>query len=346
MTDKQNIKALSVNDLEQWLAARGHSAYRKDQLIQWIYQKQAACFDDMSSLSKAFRTELEAAFTIDTLEPTTVQVSKDGTKKFLFTLADGSKIESVLIKAEDRLTLCFSSQVGCAMGCDFCLTATLGLKRNLTLFEMTEQLAAVQRQLSEGERVSNMVAMGMGEPLHNRKTLTEALRLFTHPFGFGLSQNRITVSTSGLVPEIPKLLADMPIKLAISLNATTDSVRDTLMPVNRKYPIQVLLDACRDLPLKRKGRVTFEYVMLHGVNDTKDDLDRLSRLLANVPAKINLIPFNPYPGSPYKRPPDAWVEHFQHTLLNKGFVACIRHSRGSDILGACGQLAAVPSIAS
>jgi len=342
---KQNIKNLSLDELGQWLVHRGHSSYRADQLIQWIYQKQAASFADMTSLSKAFRAELDTHFDIPQWMPETVQVSSDGTQKFLFRLADGEAIESVLIPSKERLTLCFSSQVGCAMGCRFCLTATMGLKRNLTLFEITEQIAAVYRSLPSDKRISNLVAMGMGEPLHNRKTLTEALRIFNHDLGFKLSKNRITVSTSGLVPEMPKLLADMPVKLAVSLNATTDEVRNQVMPVNRKYPLSVLLEACQHLPLGRNGRVTFEYVMLHGVNDTPEDLKRLTRLLANIPSKINLIPFNPYPGSPYKRPPEAWVETFQHALINKGFVACIRHSRGQDILGACGQLAVLGGMA-
>lgn len=342
---KRNIKDLSLSELDQWLVERGHSSYRRDQLVQWIYQKQAASFEDMTSLSKKFRQELSESFCVKRLEPDMVQVSVDGTKKFLFRLEDGKAIESVLIPAKDRMTLCFSSQVGCAMGCGFCLTATMGLTRNLTLFEITEQIAAVSRTLKEGQKISNLVAMGMGEPLHNRKTITEALRIFTNDWGFGLSRNRITVSTSGLVPEMSKLLTDIPVKLAVSLNATTDEVRNQIMPVNRKYPLATLLDACRQLPLGRNGRVTFEYVMLHDLNDTPADLKRLSQLLATIPSKINLIPFNPYPGSPFKRPPDNWVEEFQHTLINKGFVACIRHSRGQDILGACGQLATLGSVA-
>lgn len=346
MVPKRNIKSLSLEALSAWVAERGHSPFRARQLLQWLYQKQAASFADMTSLSKDFQRELSEAFGIPQWQPEQVQVSSDGTKKFLFRLEDGYAIESVLIPAKDRLTLCFSSQVGCAMGCDFCLTATMGLKRNLTLFEITEQIATVMRTLEPGKRLSNLVAMGMGEPLHNRKTLTEALRLLIHQDAFALSPNHITVSTSGLVPEIPKLLSDVPIKLAVSLNATTDAVRDKVMPVNRKYPLAVLLEACRALPLRRKGRVTFEYVMLHGVNDTPEDLKRLPKLLAHIPSKINLIPFNDYPGSPYKRPPDAWVKAFQNALLDKGFVACVRVSRGRDILGACGQLAAVGALTS
>lgn len=346
MIQKQNIKNMPLDQLGQWLAEHGHSPFRRDQLMQWIYQKQVADFSEMTTLAKVFREQLAENFEIPQWQPTLLQTSVDGTRKFLFTLHDGEQIESVLIPANKRMTLCFSSQVGCAMGCDFCLTATMGLKRNLSQFEILEQIATVARVIApEGKHITNLVAMGMGEPLHNRKTLQEALKILMHDLGFGFSHNRITVSTSGLVPEMPKLLAEASIKLAVSLNATTDDVRNRIMPINKKYPLQVLLDACRALPLGKNGRVTFEYVMLHDVNDTDADLRRLSQLLATIPSKINLIPFNEYPGSPYKRPPDRWVEHFQHTLISKGFVACIRHSRGRDILGACGQLAAVGSLA-
>jgi len=256
----------------------------------------------------------------------------------LIRLDDGEEIESVIIPTEKRVTLCMSSQVGCAMACEFCATARMGLHRNLTSSEMLAQIFAARRELAAGEELTNFVFMGMGEPLANYPRLTRTLAIMTSEWGMGISPRRITVSTVGLVPMMEKLLSETPVNLAVSLHATTNELRDRLAPINQRYPLEVLIDACRNLPIKRRSRITFEYVMLAGVNDSIADARRLVKLLAPLRAKVNLIFYNPMEGSPLQSSSRDAVEAFQAILKHGNLTATIRESRGLDIAAACGQL--------
>ncbi len=338
---KKNIKNMPLSELSEELNEWGFEGYRLKQIKKWLYQKDVSSFEDMTNLGKEYRSLLQNHYDIPVLTIKHVEQSSDGTRKYLLALADGSSIEAVMIPSENRNTLCLSTQVGCAMGCTFCHTATMGLKRNLTLFEILEQVSAVRRDLHALSlpRVTNLVFMGMGEPLVNAKNLYAALDILIDPECFGLSRNHITVSTSGIAPEIEKFGDKTPVKLAVSLHATTNEVRDEIMPINKKFPLDRLLDSLKKMNLPKRNRITFEYVLLHGVNDSLDDARRLAQLLSHLPSKINLILFNEFPGAPFKRPSDEWAYKFQKILLDKGFVAVIRKSRGRDILGACGQLA-------
>lgn len=340
--NKPNIRGLSLTQLQDSLKELGMEGFRANQVKQWIHQKQVADFEEMTNLGKDYRRLLAENFSLDRLKIRLSQESTDGTRKYLIEMPDGRVIESVFIPADGRNTLCVSSQVGCAMDCQFCLTATMGFKRNLSIFEITEQIALVKNDLlarGDPRKLTNLVFMGMGEPLLNAPNLYPALEILLDETCFNFSRNHITVSTSGIAPEIERFGDKTGVKLAISLNATTDEVRDYVMPINKKYPLERLFDACRKMHLPKRNRITFEYVMLHDVNDTMDDAKRLVTLLSQLKAKINLIPFNEYPGTPFKRPTDEWIHTFQKYLLDRGFVANIRRSRGRDILGACGQLA-------
>lgn len=339
MSSKINIKALSLEDLKEKLSTLGVEGYRAQQIRQWLYQKQASSFEEMTNIKKEFRKVLEENFEIPRLSVSGSQLSSDGTCKYLIRLHDGHLIECVFIPSEDRSTLCVSSQVGCGMGCRFCLTATMGIIRNLSIYEIVDQIGAVIRERNSRTELTNLVFMGMGEPLANPQNLYPALEILLDPTCYGFSRQHITVSTSGLAPEIEKFGDKTPVKLAISLNATTNPVRDDVMPINKKFPIERLLEACSKTHLPKRNRITFEYVMLHGVNDTLEDAHRMVKMLRSLKAKINLIPFNEFPESFYKRPPDEWIFKFQKVLLDAGYVANIRRSRGRDILGACGQLA-------
>ena len=337
---KINIKSLSKAALAQVLQSWGVEGYRFDQVFRWVYQKDAGSFAEMSNLSKTLRAQLEAHFTLERFTPMAVQTSSDGTRKFLFQLSDRESIESVLIPNGQRQTLCISSQVGCAMGCTFCLTATLGLTRNLSFYEIVEQVMAVQRAVGPETKLTNIVFMGMGEPLHNFDNVIESLKLLLDDHGLNFSKNKITVSTSGLVPQMLKFGELMDVKLAVSLSATSDEVRDRLIPINKKYDLKTLMQACRDYPMARRNRITFEYTLLEGINDSLDDAKRLIKLIAGIPVKVNLIPFNEFPGSVYRRTHDEKLLKFQKYLLDRHIQANIRSSRGRDILGACGQLKA------
>ncbi|TAN40454.1 MAG: 23S rRNA (adenine(2503)-C(2))-methyltransferase RlmN, partial [Nitrospirae bacterium] len=276
---------------------------------------------------------------VGSLKPAKRVQSADGTEKYLFELHDGETIESVLIPGEDRLTLCISSQVGCAMGCTFCLTGSLGLVRNLEVYEIIDQVLAVNRMIGPSRKVTNIVLMGMGEPLANLDNVAEALWRFTTLLG--ISKRRITLSTSGLVPKIGLLPVKAPeVNLAVSLNAATDSVRDSIMPVNKKYPIRTLLEACRRFPLSPGRRITFEYVLIGGLNDSPEDARRLAGLMKGLRGKINLIPLNPHPATGMKRPTEETVLAFENILVRQGLTVMIRDSKGQDILAACGQLKA------
>jgi 23S rRNA (adenine2503-C2)-methyltransferase len=293
----------------------------------------------MSDLPSALRADLETAFVIPRLAPERVVESQDGTCKLLFRLDDGEPIEAVLIPDEPRLTLCVSSQAGCGMGCGFCATARLGLRRNLKVEEITGQVTEARHRLAGGKRITNIVFMGMGEPLANYGALLEAIEVLTADWGLGFSTRRITVSTVGLLPQLPRLVAETGVNVAVSLSATTDEQRNRMMPVNRRYPIDQLLDTCRRLPIAQRRRITFEYVMLAGVNDSMEDARRLVRLLAGIRAKVNLIPFNDFPGSGFSSSKPETIVRFREALLAGGVHATVRASRGTDIQAACGQLA-------
>jgi 23S rRNA (adenine2503-C2)-methyltransferase len=322
---------------------------RAGQLWGWMYSRGAADFAAMTSLSKDFRAFLTAAFRIDRPEIVTRQVSRDGTRKYLLRIDGGHEVEAVYIPEEDRGTLCVSSQVGCTLTCSFCHTGTQKLVRNLTAGEIVGQILVCRDDLGEwpvaGRRppdrrlLSNVVLMGMGEPLYNFDAVRDAMKVATDGEGLSLSRRRITLSTSGVAPLIPRAGEEIGTLLAISLHATTDDVRDRLVPINRKWNIAALLDACRAYPrLSNAERITFEYVMLKDVNDGDADAKRLVRLIAGIPAKINLIPFNPWPGAPYERSSWERIEAFAEIVNRAGYASPVRTPRGQDILAACGQL--------
>ena len=322
---------------------------RVAQLWQWIYQRGVTDFAAMTNLSKGYRAMLAENFRVSRPEVVSRLVSTDGTRKYLLRLAGGHEVEMVYIPEEDRGTLCVSSQVGCTLTCTFCHTGTQKLVRNLTAAEIVGQVLAARDDLGEwprpGERpsgrrlLSNIVLMGMGEPLYNFEAVRDAMRIVMDPEGISLSRRRITLSTSGVVPMIPRAGAEIGTLLAISLHATTDELRNELVPINRKWPLAELLAACRAYPrLSNAERITFEYVMLKGVNDSDADARRLVKLIAGIPAKVNLIPFNPWPGAPYERSSWERIEAFAEIVNRAGYASPVRTPRGEDILAACGQL--------
>jgi 23S rRNA (adenine2503-C2)-methyltransferase len=335
-----DIKELTKAELEAWLAERGEKPFRARQTLKWVYHRSAQTFAEMSDLPHALRQTLAQEFVIGRLPCVRVTPAADGTRKFLFALPDRRQIESVLIPAAGRLTLCLSSQVGCAMGCRFCATARVRPVRDLTAGEIVGQIWEVRRMLPPEQRLTNLVFMGMGEPLANYAGLARALLIVTAEWGFSFSPRRVTVSTVGLVPQMRRLLAETNVNLTVSLTATTDHLRDELMPINRRYPLAQVLAACRSLPLAPRKRITFAYTLLQGVNDSEAEAQRLVKLLHGLRAKVNLIPFNPFPGAPFLPPPRSQIERFRQILLDKGIHATIRESRGQDIQAACGQLAA------
>jgi 23S rRNA (adenine2503-C2)-methyltransferase len=315
--------------------------YRADQLLHWVYERYAADINEITEFSLDLRRRLSDRACISSLKLEKRLVSEDTTEKYLFRLDDGETIESVLITDNDRLTLCISSQVGCAMGCRFCLTGSLGLTRNLESHEIIDQVIAVNRTIGPDRKITNIVLMGMGEPLANLDNVAEALWRITTLIG--ISKRRITLSTAGLVPKMLKLPGMAPeVNLAISLNAASDKVRNEVMPINKKYPIKMLLDACRKFPLGPGRRITFEYVLIDRLNDSTDDARRLADLVKGLQCKINLIPLNPHPGTGLRRPSDKTVLSFQKVLISHKLTALIRDSKGQDILAACGQLRASP----
>ena len=339
--NKTDIKELSQEQLASWLKDNEIEPYRSAQILKWIYLKQADSFDVMTDLSKEVRKLLSLSFSIKRLEIVTTKKSQDGSRKYLFRLQDGNHIESVLIPEKDRYTLCISSQVGCAQGCRFCLTAKDGFTRNLTKDEIVSQVRDVKKDHADPKPVTNIVFMGMGEPLANYKNVVDAVDMILNKsFGLGFSSRKVTISTAGLVQKISDLGHETTANLAVSLNATENETRSMLMPINNKYPIEKLLDACRRYHLKPRRRITFEYILLKGINDSTKDANRLVKLLRPVKAKINLIPFNEYEGCLFRRPEESVVNHFLEILHKNGYTAIIRHSKGRDICAACGQLRA------
>jgi len=336
MSRKINLKSLSSDEIAGFMETQGLPVYRTDQLLSWIYTKCAVSLDEITEFSKDLRKRLGEKAYIGNLLLAKRERSSDGTEKFLFALEDGQTIESVLIPDKERLTLCISSQVGCAMGCRFCLTGRSGLVRNLRSWEIVDQILGVNRLMTP-KKITNIVFMGMGEPLANFDDVVDALKRILSLIG--ISKRRITVSTAGLVPKILELPGKAPdVNLAISLNATTDAVRDRIMPINKKYPLRSLIEACKRYPLKPRRVLTLEYVLIAGVNDSVEDSRRLMRLLRGIRCKINLIPLNAHEGSEMQRPEHAVVLAFQKVLTEKNMTVLIRESRGQDILAACGQL--------
>ena len=339
--EKTSIKHLTFDELKKKLGSMGFKEYRAGQITSWIYQHDAMSFEEMTNIAKADRDRLAALFSITVLSLLKTERSVDGTRKFLFGLEDGHAIESVLIPDDGRQTLCISSQVGCQQACRFCLTGQGGFTRNLHFYEIADQVLEVSRILKKerARGITNIVLMGMGEPLANFEEVIKAIRIIMSDRALGFSGRRLTLSTDGLVPEIDALgKAGVKVNLAVSLNATNDETRDRIMPVNRRYPLKDLLAACRRFPLEPRRRITFEYVLLRGINDSEDDALRLTRMLKGIRCKVNLIPFNPFPGSEFKRPEDTAIKRFQRIVQDHHYTALVRESRGRDISAACGQL--------
>ncbi|NOR61077.1 MAG: 23S rRNA (adenine(2503)-C(2))-methyltransferase RlmN [Rhodobacteraceae bacterium] len=349
----QSLIGLGRDDMRTALITMGtperQAKMRVAQLWSWIYHKGVQDFEAMTNLAKGFREDMAASFTVERPEIVELQVSQDGTRKYLLRIAGGHEVEAVYIPDENRGTLCISSQVGCTLSCTFCHTGTQKLVRNLTAGEIVAQVMVARDDLDdwpedsgprEGRRrITNVVLMGMGEPLYNFENVRDAMNIVMDNEGISLSRRRITLSTSGVVPEIVRAGAEIGCLLAISFHATTDDVRDVLVPINKKWKIETLLETLKAYPrLSNSERITFEYVMLKGVNDSDEDARRLVRLISGIPAKINLIPFNPWPGSPYERSSWGRIEAFAEIVNEAGYASPVRTPRGEDIMAACGQL--------
>ncbi len=341
MTSRRpNLKDYALPALRDLCVSRGWPAYRGDQIATWLYKNDVNSLEEMTNLPAELRSVLAADFELSSLEVVMTQRSTDGTAKLLLRAMDGAQIEAVLIPEERRQTLCISTQVGCPLTCSFCATGALGFTRNLRASEIVDQVLLARKQLAPDEILSNLVFMGMGEPLLNLPAVSEAIRLFTDPKGFGMAPRRITVSTVGVLPQIAPLLEVAPIHLAVSLHATTDEVRDVLVPLNKRYPIAALLETLREEPrINRRHPVFFEYTLIEGVNDSVEDARRLPKLIEGIASKVNVIPMNPHPDAPYKPPPPEVVDRFTATLHEAGIRVTLRRDRGRDIDAACGQLA-------
>jgi len=336
---RPDLSDLELDALELALEARGHKRFHARQIFRWIYKRGVTDADAMSDLSLELRATLVRDFDLSTPALAQRERSVDGTEKFLLRLADGRHIESVFIPDTPAMTFCISTQVGCAMACAFCLTGRMGLVRNLTAGEIVGQVRVLAGELDMRDKKFNIVFMGMGEPLHNYDETMRAMRILTDEHGFNMSPRRITLSTVGLLPALERLATEkvMP-NLAISLHAPTDLQRGELVPVNRKYGIDDIIDACKRFPLNRRSRITFEYVLLAGVNDAPQDARKLARLLAGVKSKVNLIPLNAAAGIPFERPSDEAIDRFAKIVADHGVTVSVRKSRGRDIRAACGQL--------
>ena len=343
--DQENIIGLSREEIGDRFLSLGLQKFRSRQVWHWLYHKGATSFEEMTTLSKKVRVQLSKSFSIKRPTVSEKQTSADGTIKWLLQFEDGAKAETVFIPEEDRGTLCISSQVGCTLNCSFCHTGTQKLVRNLSSSELVGQILIAFDELSAwpsaqiGRPLTNIVLMGMGEPLYNLDNVIKALKIIMDNEGISISKRRITLSTSGIVPEFCRCGLETDVNLAISLHAVTDDVRDILVPINQKYPIKDLLNACREYPgVSNSRRITFEYVMLKGINDSASDARALIKLMEGIPAKINLIPFNPWPGSPYECSEKNQIEEFAKIVLKAGYPSPVRTPRGDDILAACGQL--------
>lgn len=336
---RENLKDHSPQALRERFAAQGIAPYRADQLAAWLYARGVEDFAAMTDLSRELRERLAEQWELRSLEVDSVQRSRDGTLKAALRARDGALVEAVLIPEEERTTLCLSTQVGCPLECSFCATGALGFTRNLRAGEIVDQVCRMRELLEPERRITNVVFMGMGEPLLNLPAVVEAVRVLLHPKAFAMAPRRVTVSTVGVVPRIEALLRAVPVNLAVSLHATTDAVRDRLVPLNRRFPLAALLGELRRL----QRPVFFEYTLIAGVNDAPGDARRLAPLLRGIPAKLNLIPMNPHPDSPHRAPSAADVDRFFREVSASGLRATLRRSRGPDIQAACGQLALRPS---
>jgi 23S rRNA (adenine2503-C2)-methyltransferase len=362
MAEKVNLLDFTLPAMTEWFASQGEKPFRARQVYKWIHQRGVGDFDAMTDIAKSLREKLKEIAHVTAPAILSEHRSADGTVKWLFDVGVGNGIETVFIPEDDRGTLCVSSQVGCALDCKFCSTGRQGFNRDLSVAEIIAQLWFANRRLEEMEKeglasrlvppdsdpdasrsprpVSNVVMMGMGEPLNNFQPVVDSMRIMLDDHAYGLSRRRVTLSTSGVVPNIRKLKDALPVALAVSLHAPNDEIRSRIMPVNDAYPIAKLLDACNDyLEVAPRDFITFEYVMLQGVNDAPDHAKELVKLLRRVPSKVNLIPFNPFPDSGFERSDMARVKRFQQILLDAGYIATIRRTRGDDIDAACGQLA-------
>ncbi len=337
-TVKKNLKNFEESDFEALAEGFGLPAYRARQISKWIFGRGVLGFGEMTDLPKDLRETLEKAYTIESLTVESARKSRDGTHKFLFRTPGGTPLESVLIPEGRRRTLCISTQAGCRMACSFCVTGTLGLIGQLSSGEIVDQFLGAGRET--GETVTHVVLMGMGEPLDNYDNVVRAVRALIHPKWVGLSPRRITLSTCGLVPALIRFKEEFPrVRIAVSLAAPDDERRDQLIPVNRRYPLKDLMKACRELPLRPRERITFEYTLMRGMNDSAEDARTLARLIHGVRCKVNVIPFNPSPVLSYERPDEETVNRFARELVSKGVTVTVRQSRGRDIEAACGQLA-------
>jgi 23S rRNA (adenine2503-C2)-methyltransferase len=340
---KPSFFDLTYDELKALLTEKGLTPFGATQMFDWVYKKWVFDPNEWTNVARATREYFIEHYDFSLLKVVWNGLSKDGTRKFLVKMHDGQTVETVAIPARDRLTLCVSSQVGCAVGCTFCHTATQGLKRHLKPGEVVGQFMAVQNWLNQNvsadEKLTNIVYMGQGEPLHNYENMKKATLIFMHERGLGLGQRRITLSTSGLVPAIEKLAVDFPpVNLAISLHSARNDVRTELMPINKVYDLERLFTAIKQIPLKAHRRITYEYLLADGVNDTMEDVVALGQLLNPKESKINLIPFNEFPGSKYRRPSEQKIMWFLDQMIKRGFTCTIRTTKGSDILAACGQL--------
>lgn len=337
---KPDLRDLSAHQVHELMASLGERPFRARQVLAWLYRKGVARIQDMTDLSRDLRARLARVVRLQDLRPSRIQTSRDGTRKLLYRLGDGSLVEGVLIPEADHHTLCVSTQVGCRQACAFCRTGAMGFRRNLTPAEILGQVLAARR-LVDGQRpLTNLVFMGMGEPLDNLDALLVALEHILGEHGLQMSQRKVTVSTVGLADRLPRLGRSTPAALAVSLNAVDDRLRSRLMPVNRRFPLAVLKKALAAYPLKPTRRITIEYVLLGGVNDRPEQARALARWLHGIKAKVNLIPYNPHPDSPFRPPEPEDVARFQQVLIDRHVTALVRASRGQDIAAACGQLAA------
>jgi len=335
---KVDLKDLDLEETRAYVKKIGLEAYRAKQIRQWIFSHKAKSFEEMINVSKELRNHLNSFCIISQLKIIKTEISLDGTKKFLFELEDSNRIESVLIPERNHYTMCISSQVGCAMGCKFCLTARQGFIRNLRSSEIINQVIQIRQLLDQPDRLTNIVFMGMGEPLANFEAVKKAVNNIISPDTLNFSRRRVTLSTCGLAPEIERFGKDLPINLAVSLNAGDDKTRNMLMPINKKYPLKKLMETLKHFPLHKGRRITFEYILIRDINDRLSDATNLARLLKNIRAKINLIPFNRYDGSPFEEPDEKRILAFQDELIRKNYTVTIRKSKGADISAACGQL--------
>jgi len=333
-----NLLDFTLEEMEEFISSLGKEKFRARQIMKWLHQCGSLSFDDMTTLSRDFRARLSELARISRPQIIKMLTSTDGTKKALLRLEDGLFIESVLIPGKSHWTICLSTQAGCAMSCKFCLTASQGFKRNLLPSEIVGQLIALKHETPKGIDIKNIVMMGMGEPLANYENTLKTINILTCDFGLGISNRKITVSTCGLAPQIVQLGKDICINLAVSLNAHDDETRSKIMPINKKYSLEVLLDACRQYPMPGRRLLTFEYILIDGFNSSVQDARKLAVLLKGQRCKLNLIVFNEFPGSPFKSPPQKDVEAFQQTLIDNHYTTMLRKSKGSDILAACGQL--------